>query len=613
MVDTQTVARARMSAERAVALRTSEAASGRTVSLIIDDVEVTVPEHTTILDAAASAGIKIPTLCYLRELNEVGACRVCVVEVEGIDQLVASCNNYVLEGMVVHTNSPKVRAARRTNVEFLLSQHDSKCTSCVRSGNCSLQSLANDLNIYFLPYEQRLPHEQWDRNFPLIRDNDKCIKCLRCIQICDKVQASGVWDLTSRASHTAVNVAGGRPIIETDCTLCGQCITHCPVGALRERDDTERVFDAIGNPEKITLIQIAPAVRAAWGEEFGLEPEQATVEHLAAVLRRIGFEYVFDTDFSADLTIMEEGSELLERLSQVAEGGEDAPALPMFTSCCPGWVRYVKAHHPELVGQVSTSKSPQQMFGAVAKTWYAEALGVEPERIFSVSAMPCVAKKAEAALPTMRGETGEPDVDVALTVREIVRMIRASHIDVTTIEPEPLDTPLGFGTGAGVIFGATGGVMEAAVRSAYYLATGSNPDPDAFTDARGMDGWKEASFALGDTTLKVAVAHGLANAEKLICALAQGEVHYDFVEVMACPGGCAGGGGQPIHDGIEMAEVRGDVLWSLDRASEIRLSHENPAVKACYGEFLGEPLSELAEELLHTDQAGWKMPGECRS
>lgn len=580
------------------------------VTLQIDDIKVTVPEHTTILDAAASVGIKIPTLCFLRDLNEVGACRVCVVEVQGIDQLVAACNNYVLDNMIVKTNSYKVRMARRANVEFLLSQHDSQCTSCVRSGNCSLQSLANDLNIYNLPYEKHLVHEPWDCNFPLIRDNDKCIKCLRCIQVCDKVQNCNIWDLANRASHTNVNVHNNANINEVDCALCGQCITHCPTGALRERDDTERVLDAMGDPDKIVLVQIAPAVRAAWGEEFGLTPAQATVEHLAAVLRRVGFDYVFDTDFAADLTIMEEGSELLERLAKKAEGGEGAPTGPMFTSCCPGWVRYVKSHHPELVDQVSTSKSPQQMFGAIAKTWYAQALGVDPSRIFSVSVMPCVAKKAECALPTMVGETGAPDVDVALTVREIIRMIRASHIDVTTVAPESLDQPLGMATGAGVIFGATGGVMEAALRTAYYLVVGSEAPDDAFEEVRGMDPWKSATFDLNGTKLRVAVAHGLANAEALITALNNGGVDFDFVEIMACPGGCAGGGGQPIHDGVEMAEQRGAVLWNLDRNAKLRRSHENPAITQCYAEFLGEPLSELAEELLHTNQHGWKMPTE---
>lgn len=580
------------------------------VKLIIDSRPVEVPEHTTILDAAAQAGIKIPTLCYLKDLNEVGACRVCVVEIEGIDQLVAACNNYVLDGMVVRTNSPKVRMARKTNVEFLLSQHDSECTSCVRSGTCSLQRLANDLGIAELPFKKRLAHEKTDRTFPLIRDNDKCIKCMRCVEICDKVQATGVWELTSRAAHAAVNVPGNRPLIETDCALCGQCITHCPTGALHARDDTERVFDALGDPDVICLAQVAPAVRTAWGETLGLPREAATVERLGSALRAMGFDYVFDTNFSADLTIMEEGSELLARLAG-AEGPEASDtAFPMFTSCCPGWVRYVKAHHPELVAQVSTAKSPQQMFGAVAKTYFAEGLGVDPAKLFVVSVMPCVAKKAEAALPTMVGETGAPDVDTVLTVREVVRMIRASHIDAAGLEEEPLDQPLGIGTGAAVVFGATGGVMDAALRSAYFLATGENPDPDAFSAVRGLDGWKEASFDLPGRTLRVAVAHGLGNAERLISALEAGEVSYDFVEVMACPGGCVGGGGQPIHDGCELADVRGDVLWGLDAASKSRFSHENPNVQALYRDYLENPLSERAEELLHTDHAAWKMPNE---
>ncbi len=454
------------------------------VKLTIDNCEVVVPEHTTILDAAKSVGIQIPTLCYLRDLNEIGGCRVCVVEVEGCDQLVAACNNYVLDGMVVHTNSPKAREARRTNVQLLLSQHDSRCTSCVRSGNCNLQTIANDLGIFYLPYEQHLAREGWDFDFPIIRDNDKCIKCMRCIKVCESVQGLGIWDLTNRATHTAVGTRGRAPIGKTDCVACGQCITHCPTGALRERDDTEAVFDALADPDKIVLVQIAPAVRSAWGEELGIPREEATVERLACALRRVGFEYVFDTDFSADLTIMEEGSELLERLGKAAKGEGDSRGWPMFTSCCPGWVRFVKARYPEFVDSLSTSKSPQQMFGAVAKTYYAKVLGVEPERLFVVSVMPCTAKKAECALSSMVGEDGAPDVDVALTVREMVRMIRASHVSVGTLVEEPLDTPLGFGTGAGVIFGATGGVMEAAVRSAYYLVTGENPDADFFTDVR---------------------------------------------------------------------------------------------------------------------------------
>lgn len=584
------------------------------VSLIIDDREVTVPAGTTILDAAKAAGVEIPTLCYLRGVNEIGGCRVCVVEIEGCDQLVAACNNYVLDGMVVRTNSPKAREARRTNVQLLLSQHDSQCTSCVRSGNCSLQSIANDLGIYYLPYEKHLPHENWDFEFPIIRDNDKCIKCMRCIKICEGVQGLGIWDLTNRATHTAVGARGRAPISKTDCVACGQCITHCPTGALREHDDTEAVFNALADSEKIVLVQIAPAVRAAWGEELGLSREEATVGRLACALRRVGFEYVFDTDFSADLTIMEEGSELLERLGAKAQGnGErdgDGRAWPMFTSCCPGWVRFVKARYPEFVDCLSTSKSPQQMFGAIAKTYYAEVLGVEPERLFVVSVMPCTAKKAECALPSMVGENGMPDVDAALTVREMVRMIRASHVNVETLTDDPLDTPLGFGTGAGVIFGATGGVMEAAVRSAHYLVTGKNPDADFFTELRGQDGWKEAEANIAGTTVRVAVAHGLANAAHMLDAIRDGRVAYDFVEVMACPGGCVGGGGQPIHDGCELAAERGQVLWGLDAVSEIRFSHENPDVQTCYREFLGEPLSPFAEKLLHTDHHAWTMPSE---
>lgn len=578
------------------------------VTITIDGNVCEVPASMTILEAAASVGIKIPTLCYLKDLNEVGGCRVCVVEVEGAEHLVAACNNIVLDGMVVHTNTPKVRAARMTNVELLLSQHDSSCTSCVRSGNCTLQTVANDLGIYRLPYKKHVEHNSWDRTFPLIRDNEKCIRCLRCIQVCEKVQGLGVWDLTNRASHASVDVRGRKPITEVDCAACGQCITHCPVGALRERDDTERVFDAMADPNKVVMFQIAPAVRTSWGEELGLSREEATVERLCSLLHAMGASYVFDTDFSADLTIMEEGSELLHRIARHDAGGEDAPALPLMTSCCPGWVRYVKARYPQFVSQVSTSKSPQQMFGAMAKTHYADVLGVEAKDVFCVSVMPCVAKKTEAALPIMVGESGDPDVDVVLTVREVVRMIRASHMDPASYEDRDLDRPLGFGTGAGVIFGTTGGVMEAALRSAYFLVVGENPALDAFKEVRGCDGWREAVFDLDGRELRVAVAHGLANAGKLLDGLERGAVHYDFVEVMACPGGCVGGGGQPIHDGVELADERAAVLRALDHDAQIRFSHENPDVAACYRDFLGEPLSELSEKLLHTDHTAWDMP-----
>lgn len=578
------------------------------VNLTIDGRAVSVAEGTSILDAAATVGIKIPTLCYLKDLNEIGACRVCVVEIEGIDQLVAACNNTVLEGMVVRTNSPKVRVARRMNMELLLATHDSECTSCVRSGNCTLQSLAADLGITELPYEKRLMHDPWDKSFPLIRNNDKCVNCLRCIQVCEKIQGLGVWDLANRATHTSVNVRGGMTIQESDCTLCGQCITHCPTGALRERDDTQKVFDALADPEKVVVVQIAPAVRAAWGESLGLPREEATVGRLVAALRQMGVDYVFDTDFSADLTIMEEGTELLHKLAHRAEDPTDEKnTFPMFTSCCPGWVRYVKAVRPELTDQLSTAKSPGQMFGAVTKSYFAELKGIDPHKIFCVEIMPCTAKKHEVAIPVMNDACGDPDVDVSLTTREVDRMIRAEHIDATTLSEEEFDQPLGTATGAGVIFGATGGVMEAALRTAYHVVTGETPRPDAFSEVRGLDGWKEATFDLAGTPVRVAVVHGLANTAFLLDALAEGAVEYDFVEVMACPGGCAGGGGQPIHDGEELAGVRGDVLWGLDRRAKLRNSYENPAIQAIYKDFLGEPNSELAEELLHTDHHAWSM------
>lgn len=459
------------------------------VNLTIDHIPVTVPEGTTILDAARSAGIHIPSLCYLRGVNEIGACRVCVVELVGMDRLVPACNNVVEEGMEVLTSSPKVRETRRINVELLLSQHDCHCATCVRSGNCSLQTIANDLNILDLPFEKKVPETRWDRSFPLFRDASKCIKCMRCIQICDKVQTLNIWDVAATGSRTTVDVSLNRKIAQADCSLCGQCITHCPVGALRERDDTRQVFEALADPEKITVVQVAPAVRTAWGEFMDLSAEQATVKRMVAALRRIGFDYIFDTNFAADLTIMEEGSEFLQRLKNPG-----AFKAPMFTSCCPGWVRFLKSQYPDMVSQLSTAKSPQQMFGAVAKSYYAQLLGVDPKKIYSVSIMPCLAKKQEAALPTMDSAGAGPDVDAVLTTRELSRMIRSEHILPAELKEEEFDEPLGVASGAGIIFGATGGVMEAALRSAYYLVTGKNPSPDAFRDVRGMDGWKEATF-----------------------------------------------------------------------------------------------------------------------
>ena len=523
------------------------------VNLTIDNIPVSVPNGTTILDAAAATGIHIPSLCYLKDINEIGACRVCTVELENCKKLVAACVNPVEEGMVVKTNSPRVRAARKINVELILSQH----------------------------------------NF----------KCMRCIQVCDKIQDLHVWDVAFTGSRTTVDVSHNRRIANADCSLCGQCITHCPVGALRARDDTQKAFDALADPDKITVVQIAPAVRSAWGESLGLPDDNNTVKKLAATLRRMGFDYIFDTDFSADLTIMEEASELLDRLTHKYKH-----KFPMFTSCCPGWVRFLKSQYPDMTDNLSTAKSPQQMFGAIAKSYFAQLIGVDPKKIYCVSIMPCVAKKHECAIPVMNDACGDPDVDLVLTTRELERMTRAEHIDPAALEPEELDDPLGIGSGAGAIFGTTGGVMEAALRTAYALVMGENPDPDLFQNIRGMEGWREATVNLKGEEIRIAIVSGLGNTRKIVEAIRAGKVQYDFVEVMACPGGCAGGGGQPIHEGQELAAKRGERLRNIDSSMELRFSHENPSIKQLYADYLGEPLSHKSHTLLHTDHNAWSMP-----
>ena len=576
------------------------------VNVTIDGKQIQVPENTTILRAAAMAGVKIPTLCYWEGINEIGACRVCVVEVEGYDKLFTACNNTVDEGMVIKTNSPKARKARRTNVELILSQHNSNCATCVRSGNCNLQTISNDLNIQELSYDKEVPMPKFNKDFPLIRDDSKCIKCMRCVQVCDNIQNSHVWDVINTGSRTTVGVnPKANCLEESGCALCGQCIKHCPVGALRERDDTDRLFEAIEDPEKIVVMQIAPSIRSAWGEPFGLKPEFATVERLCTAFKMMGIDYVFDTNFTADLTIMEEGSEFVDKLKNA-----DKHKFPMFTSCCPAWVRHVKAHYPDFTSQLSTAKSPQGMFGAVAKSYYADILGVDPQKIFCVSVMPCLAKKHECDIPNLNDACGDQDVDLSLTNREVDRMIEIAHIIPAAIEETELDKPLGIGSGAGNIFGATGGVMEAALRSAYFLVTGENCDPDAFKEVRGQGDWREYEFELAGTTLKIAVCHTLAATDKLLDALRKGEVEYHFVEVMACPGGCVNGGGQPIVDGFSMQEERADWLYTQDKNMQLRFSHENPSITAIYKDFLKEPLSEKSHHLLHTDHHGWKMFGE---
>ena len=571
------------------------------VNMIIDGKHVSAEENITIMEAAERNGIPIPKLCYLKGINEIAACRVCVVELEGKEKLITSCNNVVKDGMVIYTNSPKVRNHRRNTVQLLLSQHDNRCVVCPRNGNCQLQQVACDLNILDIPFRQEPEYQPWDKDFPLIRNSAKCIKCMRCVQVCDKIQGLGIWDVEGTGSRTTVNVAGHKTIREADCALCGQCITHCPVGALSERDDTEKVWDAIENKDKIVVAQVAPAVRAAWGEELGLTDEDAPVGKIFDALKRMGVNYAFDTVFSADLTIMEESTEFIKRFTS----GE-LKERPMFTSCCPGWVRFVKTQFPYMVNYLSTAKSPQQMFGAVMKTYFAEKLGVSPDQIFTLSIMPCVAKKGEREMDLFYGEYAGHDVDAVLTTRELVKMIRSAHIRPDTLVEIPGDSPMHAGTGAGVIFGATGGVMEAALRTAYFTLKGENPPADAFKAVRSGGfqenaGVQEAEFAIGDIKLRTAAVSGLGNTRRLLQQIERGEVHYDFVEVMACPGGCVGGGGQPIHDGQEFAEKRAPVLYAIDKKKPIRFSHENPEVNRLYETYLEKPCSPKSHHLLHVE------------
>ena len=567
------------------------------VNITLDGKKLQVRDDSTILQAARENGIIIPTLCYLEGLNEIGACRVCLVEVKGQHRLVSSCNTKVREGMEISTRSEKVRMARRLNVELILSQHNCNCPSCPRNGNCQLQKVAAQLGVNVELYPKKFRQEFWDNTFPLNRDETKCIKCMRCIQVCDQVQNMHVWDLVNTGKRTRVGM------IQNTCTLCGQCITHCPVAALSARDDTEKIWNALSDPEKIVIVQPAPAVRTAWAEETGLPREQAAPEKLAAALRHLGFDYVFDTNFSADLTIMEESAELIEHLKSNGKY-----PVPMFTSCCPGWIRFLKKEYPEMVGHMSTSKSPMSMFSAIAKSYYAKILNVAPEKIVCVAVMPCVAKKYEADVPEVNSDPGIKDTDYVITTRELVRMLKVANVDISKLNPEPFDKPLGEGTGGAVIFGTTGGVMEAAVRNAYYMLTGKNPpDPDNFIQWKWLDRWRETEVTVAGVTVRLAVTSGLGCARDLVEAIKNGSVHYDFVEVMACPGGCSGGGGQPIHEGEELAWARGNYLRDLDKRSKLRVSYENPYIQELYKNFLDKPLSEKAEHYLHTNQTNWSI------
>lgn len=569
------------------------------IKLMINGMEVEAPDGSTILEAAHLANIQIPTLCFLKEINEIGACRICVVEVKGAKSLVAACMHPVSNGMEVWTNTPRVLNARRKTLQLLLSNHDRKCLSCVRSGNCELQKLCQELNVTDEAYYEgeRTPSEIDDSAPHMIRDNSKCILCRRCTAVCEKIQGIGVIGPNERGFATYIGSPYGMGLGETSCVYCGQCIAVCPTGALREKDSTEDVLAALADPDKHVVVQTAPSVRAALGEEFGYPIGTDVEGKMAAALRRLGFEKVFDTDFGADLTIMEEAHEFLDR---VQNGG----VLPMITSCSPGWVKYCEHYYPDLLGHLSSCKSPQQMFGAVTKTYYAQKMGWDPKDIVCVSVMPCTAKKFEIGRPD-QSAAGVPDVDIAITTRELARLIKRCCIHFANLPDEGFDDPLGESTGAGVIFGATGGVMEAALRTAVETLTGEELGSLDFKEVRGTEGIKEAVYTVNGMDVKVAVASGLSNARVIMDKIRSGEADYHFIEIMACPGGCVNGGGQPqvpaeVRNFQDIRALRAQVLYKNDANKQVRKSHENESIKKLYAEYLGEPGSHKAHELLHT-------------
>ncbi len=576
------------------------------ITVKINGVELEVPKGTTVLEAAHMAGFEIPTLCYMKEINEIGACRICVTEVnEGRGfRLVAGCVYPCSNNMEILTSSPKVIESRKRTLELILSTHDRKCLSCVRSGNCELQKLAKDYGVEDATVYDGVKNEyEVDNSAPhMYRDNNKCILCRRCVAVCAKTQGIGVIGANERGFKTYIGSAFDMGLGETSCVSCGQCIAVCPVGALSEKDYTKEVMAAIADPEKTVLVQTAPAVRAGLGECFG-NPIGTNVEgKMAAALRRLGFDKVFDTDFAADLTIMEEANEFLDRFKN---GG----TLPLITSCSPGWVKFCEHYYPDLLDHLSTCKSPQQMFGATAKTYYAQKMGIDPKNIVMVSIMPCTAKKFEIGRPD-QSAAGVPDVDYALTTRELGRMIERAGILFNSLPEEKFDDPLGISTGAGVIFGATGGVMEAALRTAVYTLTGDNVTD--LPEVRGTKDIKEATYNVAGNDVKVIVTSGLANARKVLDDIRAGKCDAQFIEIMACPGGCVNGGGQPqvpmgVRNFVDIREERAKVLYNLDKSMPLRQSHENPAIKKVYEEFFEKPGSHKAHEVLHTSYVKRKV------
>lgn len=569
------------------------------VNIKINGMPLSVPKGSTILEAARQAGINIPTLCYLKEINAIGACRICVVEVKGARSLVAACVYPVNEGMEIQTNTTKVQRSRKMTLQLILSNHERKCLSCVRSGNCELQKLSRDFGVEDEGYfdGEKKTYAIDDSSGVIVRDNSKCVLCRRCSAACARQQAVGVIGPNDRGFDTHIGCAFEKSLTNVPCVSCGQCIVVCPTGALHEKDDTDKVWAALSDPTKHVVVNTAPSVRATLGECFGMPVGTNVKGKMVAALRRLGFDKVFDTDFSADLTIVEEANELVERIKN---GGK----LPMITSCSPGWVKYCEYYFPDMIGNLSTCKSPQQMFGAVTKTWYADKMGIDPKDIFVVSVMPCTAKKFESRRDG-QSASGYPDIDVAITTRELGRMIERAGLKFEDLPDEEFDQPLGASTGAGAIFGATGGVMEAALRTAAETLTGKELEKVDFEGVRGTLGIKEAKYKIGDLELKVAVTSGLSNAKRLLEKVRKGEADYQFIEVMACPGGCVNGGGQPtqpasVRNFIDLKAVRGAVLYNEDKNLPLRKSHENPTIKELYREYLGEPGSHRAHEVLHT-------------
>ena len=571
----------------------------KTVNLKINGIDVTVPAGTTILEAAKSIGINIPTLCYMKKINEIGACRICVVEVKGARSMVAACVYPVSEGMEVTTDSEKVYRSRKTTLELLLSDHKKDCLSCERNLKCELQKLSSeyDCDSYrFRGAASKLDAPDKSTDY-LVRDNSKCILCRRCVAVCSKLQSVAVIGPNERGFKTYIGCAFDEGMSESPCVACGQCINVCPTGALTEKSEIEQVKAALNDPEKVVIVGAAPSVRAGLGEEFGL-PIGTNVEgKMITALKMLGFDHVFDVNFAADLTIMEESNELIERIKNKGK-------LPLITSCSPGWIRFMEFYYPELMENVSSCKSPQQMFGATIKTYYAEKMGIDPKDIYVVSIMPCVAKKFEKTRD-YQNASGYPDIDASLTTRELARLLKQKGIMLPDLKDGEFENPLGEFSGAGVIFGATGGVMEAALRTAVEKITGESLGKLDFTEVRGMEGIKEASFKVGDMNVKVAVASGLSNAKVLCEKIKKGEADYQFVEIMCCPGGCINGGGQPIVDSytrrnVDYKALRAKALYDEDKNMTIRKSHENPAILKLYKEFFGEPGSHKAHEILHT-------------